>query len=109
MQVALVRHPPVLLAPGICYGRRDVALDPAQAPAAIARIVAALADFPAPVWTSPATRCRQVAMALGEINQDARVLELDFGAWEGQSWDAIPRAELDRWAADPLGFAPPGG
>ncbi len=40
---------------------------------------------------------------------DPRLLELDFGDWEGSSWDAVPRAALDRWAADPLGFRPPGG
>jgi alpha-ribazole phosphatase len=34
---------------------------------------------------------------------------MDFGAWEGLSWDAIPRPDLDRWAADLLGFAAPGG
>ncbi len=40
---------------------------------------------------------------------DPRLLELDFGDWEGVSWDSVPRAALDRWAADPLGFCPPGG
>jgi alpha-ribazole phosphatase len=35
--------------------------------------------------------------------------ELDFGAWEGQPWAAVPRIDLDRWAASPLTFAPPGG
>jgi alpha-ribazole phosphatase len=34
---------------------------------------------------------------------------MDFGAWEGRPWDAIPRPELDAWAADVAGYAPPGG
>ncbi len=34
---------------------------------------------------------------------------MHFGAWEGRAWDAIPRGELDAWAADVAGYAPPGG
>lgn len=25
---------------------------------------------------------------------------MDFGTWEGQDWNDIPRMELDAWAAD---------
>jgi alpha-ribazole phosphatase len=31
---------------------------------------------------------------------DARLAEMDFGAWEMQRWDAIERAQIDAWAAD---------
>ena len=58
---------------------------------------------------SPARRCRMVAQALGPHRLDNRLQELDFGAWEGLAWDDVPRAGLDAWAADPWGFAPPGG
>ena len=34
---------------------------------------------------------------------------MDFGAWEGRPWNAIPRAELDAWAADLLHARPHGG
>ena len=34
---------------------------------------------------------------------------MNFGLWEGRPWEAIPRAELDAWAADGAGYAPPGG
>lgn len=40
---------------------------------------------------------------------DPRLLELDFGRWEGIAWDDVPRAELDSWAADPHRRAPPCG
>ncbi len=36
-------------------------------------------------------------------------MEMNFGAWEGLSWNEIPRDALDLWAADVLGFTPPGG
>jgi alpha-ribazole phosphatase len=34
---------------------------------------------------------------------------MNFGGWEMRRWDDIPRHEIDAWAADPIGFAPPGG
>ena len=40
---------------------------------------------------------------------DDRLMELDFGAWEGLPWDDVPREALDAWAADPWAFCPPGG
>jgi alpha-ribazole phosphatase len=40
---------------------------------------------------------------------DERLVEMDFGSWEGVRWDDVPRAELDAWAADVAGYAPPGG
>jgi alpha-ribazole phosphatase len=69
---------------------------------------------PERIWTSPALRCAAVASVLSDrlrlpLSQDNRLLELDFGDWEGQCWDGLPRAALDRWAADPAGFRPPGG
>ena len=66
------------------------------------------------VRSSPSSRCASVAEVLArrlelELTLDSRLMELDFGDWEGQSWEALPRAALDRWAADPLSFNAPGG
>jgi alpha-ribazole phosphatase len=112
MRVALIRHPPVRIAPGVCYGRLDVKLD-GDAARHVGQIRDALADFTAGVvYTSPSSRCRMVAETLtprSSVVTDARLRELDFGEWEGRSWDGIPRAALDDWARDPLGFAAPGG
>jgi alpha-ribazole phosphatase len=114
MKIVLIRHLAPSIATGICYGRLDVAADPATADQ-----IAGLAAKPTlvgatRVWTSPARRCRALAHALALTLRarqvvDARLQELDFGAWEGKSWDTIPLAALDRWAASPLTFAPPGG
>jgi alpha-ribazole phosphatase len=114
MKIALIRHLAPSIAPGICYGRLDVAADPATADQ-IAGLAANSALLGASrIWTSPARRCRVLADALAVAlpaaqTVDARLQELDFGAWEGKSWDTIPLAALDRWAASPLTFAPPGG
>jgi alpha-ribazole phosphatase len=111
--IALVRHPAVANGAGRCYGRLDL---PLADPAGIAPMLAALAPMRgATIHTSPLARCRLVAEALAadwsqpQPTTDPRLLEMDFGAWEGLAWDDIPRPDLDRWAADLLGFAAPGG
>jgi alpha-ribazole phosphatase len=110
MKVVLVRHPAPLIAPGVCYGRR---LDIAAVPAGNLVSDPALAGAQL-VWSSPARRCLEVAASISvsqmvPLRVDDRLQELDFGDWEGRPWSAIPRDDLDRWAADPLAFAPPRG
>lgn len=34
---------------------------------------------------------------------------MNFGEWEGRPWHEIPRHQLDAWADDVMGYAPPGG
>ena len=112
--VALVRHLPPVISAGVCYGRLDVAAR-AVTPTELDAIRMLIAHLNAPrVLSSPALRCRMLAeplaSALGTMPVlDSRLLELDFGDWEGRRWDDLDRAALDRWAADPGGFVPPGG
>jgi alpha-ribazole phosphatase len=107
---ALVRHPEPNIAPGLCYGRLDIAAKPAPD-----SVLDPLAGFAARiVWSSPARRCLPLAERIAAIlcvplHQDPRLLEMDFGNWEGRAWDDIDRAALDAWAAAPLDFVPPGG
>ncbi len=110
--IVLVRHPAVEVPPGIVYGRTDVPLAPGADLAGIVRHLPALSAFT--LWSSPARRCTAVAGAIAAAHgvawrNDARLLELDFGAWEGAPWSGVPRADLDRWAASPTDFAPPDG
>ncbi len=104
----------MLVARGVCYGRLDLALRP-EAAEDVACVVARLGGFrPDSIHTSPASRCRVLASAIaaargGVVVEEPRLAELDFGDWEGLAWDEVPRAALDRWAADLAGFAPPGG
>ena len=107
MILHLIRHPKPVVEPGICYGRLDIAAENAAAVAA-----QLLSELPAglPVWSSPLRRCRELAELLHpQPRLDERLAEMDFGLWEGQPWDAIPRAELDAWAANVATYAPPGG
>lgn len=108
MRLFLVRHPRPQVADGICYGRSDLPLAE-EATACAARLRALLPEA-APVFSSPLARCRQLAEALHPAPVfDERLREADFGRWEMQPWDAIDRAALDAWAADPLHYAGHGG
>ena len=93
----------------MCYGKSDVPLAAAAdaGAASLAERLAALgARAPQRIETSPLTRCASVARVLGRMHgglaphADARLAEMDFGAWEMQRWDAIERAQIDTWAAD---------
>ncbi|MCX2863097.1 histidine phosphatase family protein [Paucibacter sp. PLA-PC-4] len=65
------------------------------------------------IHSSPLRRCRDVGAWLrrwGWTHRvDAALLELDFGNWEGKTWHAIGRAEVDAWCADFSAYAPGGG
>jgi alpha-ribazole phosphatase len=114
VQLILVRHPQPQIAPGVCYGRSDLAV----APEHLAHTLAALsATLPRglPIYSSPLQRCATLAAQLAAPLQspppmlDARIAEIDFGDWELRHWDDIPRADIDAWAADLVHYHPGGG
>lgn len=103
-----MRHPRPRVAEGICYGRTDLDLE--QDPLAVAACIRGQLPANAPVFSSPLRRCLKLAKVLSPTPRiDAQLVEMDFGAWEMRAWSDIGAAALDRWAADPLGHAPPGG
>ncbi|MCB8879763.1 histidine phosphatase family protein [Acidisoma cellulosilytica] len=113
LHYSLVRHPAVSGGAGRCYGQLDLRL--AAPKRDIPLLVSQLAPMRgAVIHTSPLHRCRLVAEALaadwGDAAQiDDRLIEMNFGTWEGLSWDDVPRHALDAWAADLHGFTPPQG
>ncbi len=67
----------------------------------------------ATVFASPLLRAREtaapIAAAVGaEVVVDDRLIELDYGEWDGRSFPDLPPDALARWRTDPT-FAPPGG
>jgi alpha-ribazole phosphatase len=104
----LVRHAAVAVPAGVCYGRSDVKL--AEPVVELARSLSLVLPPVIPVFTSPLSRCLLLAQAIcASPLVDARLAEMDFGAWEMRRFDDVPRAQIDAWAADPLGFRAPGG
>lgn len=108
----LIRHTRPEVAPGVCYGRLD--LDVAASFTQEAQRVLCWLPPLELVFTSPLLRSRRLGTHLAsqqhcELRSDERLMEKHFGAWEGRMWDDIARDEIDAWAADVLGYAPPGG
>ncbi|MBA4094919.1 MAG: phosphoglycerate mutase [Candidatus Accumulibacter sp.] len=110
MRLILVRHPQPDIAPGLCYGRSDVAASAAALSLVAGKLRETGLPGALPVYASPLARCAVLAGALGvPVTLDARLAEMDFGAWEMRGWETIPRTEVDAWAADLLYYRPGGG
>jgi broad specificity phosphatase PhoE len=97
---------------GLVLGRADPELtDEGREQAA--RLAAALAGEPVTaILASPLLRARQTAEAIGEaceipVGTDDRLIEIDWGSWEGRSTGTLAQSEVDRWKAD-KGTAPEG-
>ena len=114
MQLYLIRHPKPDNVAGLCYGRREVAVDAesvAHAALAVRERIPERVLKEARIFTSPAARCVLLARALAPTREPriaADLEEMSFGSWEGQSWDAIPRDQLDAWASDVWRYKPGG-
>lgn len=104
MQLWLVRHAQPLVEAGVCYGATDMPADAGATAAACAALAPRLPQG-AQIGCSPRRRCMQLADALLQarpdlsLQTDERLVEMDFGCWEGVRWDAIPKAEIDAWTA----------
>ena len=112
MGLILVRHTRPKVAAGLCYGQTDLELAGTFANDA----AAVLAALPAinRVASSPLQRCRALARCIADARElplefDERLMEMDFGAWEGQPWSGIPMSEIDAWDDDFLHARPHGG
>ncbi|HEX3139291.1 MAG TPA: histidine phosphatase family protein [Rhizobacter sp.] len=109
------RHPRPKNVAGRCIGLTDVCVDARKAKRLAHRIRqrARRESLPRVVWTSPLQRSAEVGRWLARWGWqhlvDARLSELDFGRWEGLSWDAIDPAEVQAWTDAFATHAPGGG
>lgn len=111
MDVYLIRHTRTQTETGLCYGQTNVALADSFADDAEA-LRAKLPELPAdcPAFSSPLTRCTKLAETLSSrVSADNRLLELDFGDWEGRRFDAIEADALKQWSDNFVEIAPPNG
>lgn len=109
-----MRHTSVAVPRGTCYGHSDVALADtfaAEAQEVKSRIEGLVAGQVSSVYSSPLSRCWQLAAFCGYRTpiEDARLLELNFGAWELKAWDDIQDPRLPQWYDDYIYTAPTRG
>ncbi|MFM8578019.1 MAG: histidine phosphatase family protein [Planctomycetaceae bacterium] len=110
MFLHLIRHGRPLQS-GICYGQTDVPCEP------VPDHIVWESTRPRLVVASDLGRCRELATRIAAacdcpLHIDPNLREMNFGEWEGRSWDALAREDrrrFERWMADYLVEAPPGG
>ena len=110
-RLVLVRHcEPEEDARGRCYGSLDVGLSDDGRRHALELAARVSADD---VWTSPRRRARETAAPLSAspfVDEDLR--ELDFGEFEGRTYDEIAASEPElyrEWMETPTRVRFPGG
>jgi alpha-ribazole phosphatase len=114
MELYLIRHPRPSSAAGLCYGRKEVPVDTVSVACAATAVRERIPEpvlRSAGIFSSPSQRCVLLARELAAPREPTMVDELQemsFGEWEGHDWEAVPRDQLDAWAADVWGYRPGG-
>lgn len=114
VKLLLLRHGPVAVPAGLCYGHLDVPLqEPSQQWSGTARkFVAHTLGNTFHWWSSPLSRATRMAETLAEgasVQHDDRLRELNFGTFEGRLWTDIPLAESLAWTDSDGKMPCPGG
>ncbi len=112
--ISFVRHGETALnRDGRLQGRVDSELS-VRGLEQVARLVTRLSSWEiVGVYSSPLARARQTATAIAavagcEVEIDERLIELDYGEWDGLPLSEIPTTGGKSFFTDP-NFAPPGG
>ncbi len=109
MNIYLIRHTTPDVPSGVCYGQSDVPLASSFADDC-ALLRSKLPERWDRVYSSPLSRCRRLAEQLcPQPTEEARLMELNFGNWEGQAWNDIDPVALNPWMNDFVNVACPGG
>lgn len=111
MHITIIRHTTVNVPPGMIYGQTDVPLSASfnnEAEKIMAQIKEYTFDA---VYSSPLPRCMQLAQKISsKVTPDSRLIELNFGNWEGKYWNDIDQTpEATAWFADFVNTPTPGG
>lgn len=110
MEVYLIRHTSPKVQKGMIYGRTDVKVSESAYELEKANILNELPPTVDKVFSSPSSRCTRLAAEVSEtFVSDERLYELNFGDWEGLTWDTINRADSEYWMSDFVNRCPPKG
>ncbi len=102
MDIYLIRHTTPDVAKGICYGQADIDVTDSFLDE-VTKIHTTIPPSTAIdyIYSSPLIRCKKLAQTFNkEVHEDMRLMELNFGNWELQAWDAIDKKESTPWMED---------
>lgn len=109
------RHPKPIEAKGLCIGQTDIAVDPRKLKRLANKVerFVRLHQLPKVIWVSPLQRSLIVGRILAQRGFQYHIApelaEIDFGIWDGRSWEQIAKQEIDDWCNDFAYFAPTDG
>ena len=112
MEVILIRHTSVAVAPGTCYGQTDVPVaETFEEEAAATRKELLRYGAIDKAYSSPLTRARKLAAYCGyaDAETDQRLLEMNMGDWEMQRFDDISDPYVQEWYDNYLELPTPNG
>jgi alpha-ribazole phosphatase len=115
VELTLWRHPKPRLDSATCVGQMDIDVDPRKAKRLAHRVRAHARRTHAVcvVVTSPLRRAHAVGRWLRRWGWthavDARLVELDFGSWQGSRWSSIDADRMAPWMQDFAQYKPGGG
>lgn len=88
--LCLVRHTRTAMSEGICYGQTDTDVADtfnSEYPSVVSQLTGLEFDL---IYSSPLKRCLRLAgLFSSDVLPDNRLLEMNFGRWEGVRWDEI--------------------
>ncbi|NLR94470.1 histidine phosphatase family protein [Flammeovirga agarivorans] len=101
MEIHVIRHTPVAVQKGICYGQLDVDVADTFVDDVGKISIQLDTDYDA-IFCSPLSRCLKLSKALHleGVRLDKRLMEFDYGDWEGKKWEDIPQEKLQPWMDD---------
>jgi alpha-ribazole phosphatase len=110
MEIHLIRHTKPDIGKGICYGQSNIGVLDSFENEKSSFISKLNTDFDA-VFSSPLERCLILSKAIKGDNLliDNRLMEYNFGEWEGRPWAEIPQDELEPWMIDFVNIPAKGG
>lgn len=109
MEIYLIRHTTPKIATGICYGQSNVGLEHNFESEAqeVHHVLDKSLDY---IFSSPLKRCTSLANTFDTtMQEEPRLMELNFGDWEMKKWKDIPQTTLNEWMENYVTQAPPKG
>jgi alpha-ribazole phosphatase len=96
MIIIAVRHTSVTFPKEICYGQTDIELASTYEVERNEVAQKLSCENYQALYSSPLKRCQKLAESISKeipVIYDSRLMELNFGKWEGQNWDDIIKTE----------------
>lgn len=105
----MIRHTTPNVEKGVIYGQLDIDVTDSFKEEVVG-IQKQLPDQIDAFYSSPLQRCTKLNQVLSDsFYIDERLMEVNFGDWEGKTWESVPRKELDTWMTNYVTAAPPSG